>query len=465
MAHDASSTLSPPKQPRPPGPGGIPFLGVLPGLLRNPLKLYEDLARYGDVVEYRVGRTRAFMINRPEHIGEVFQRDNITFTRSVYHERIRSLFGDGLITSEGDSWRQQRGLMQPAFQKNRMSAYVPLVREATSDLLRDWRRAARTGERVNATADLARLTQTLTVQIMFGTDLAERSMGAIRGALATINAELYKQVLFGWWQHLPLPGNLRYRRATGTLEHIMRNVVQDKAVREGESHDLLTMLMQAHTQNTGAPSADRSIRDQMITIFIAGHDTTVSVLSWTLFLIGQHSAVMERIEREVDTVLGDGEPAYEHLSRLIYTKQVIEEAMRLYPPAYGLTRKAVTNTTLGGYFIPAGSLLFISPYVMHRHPNYWDEPLRFDPDRFTKERCDKRLRYTYFPFGGGPRTCIGIHLAMLEMVLVLAMTARAYSFSLAAECPVLPRPLLLLRPKEGVVVRLSPRHGCPPGDR
>jgi cytochrome P450 len=135
MAHDASSTLSPPKQPRPPGPGGIPFLGVLPGLLRNPLKLYEDLARYGDVVEYRVGRTRAFMINRPEHIGEVFQRDNITFTRSVYHERIRSLFGDGLITSEGDSWRQQRGLMQPAFQKNRMSAYVPLVREATSDLL------------------------------------------------------------------------------------------------------------------------------------------------------------------------------------------------------------------------------------------------------------------------------------------------------------------------------------------
>ncbi|MGH8628951.1 MAG: cytochrome P450, partial [Gammaproteobacteria bacterium] len=202
MAHDAISTVTAPKQARPPGPHGIPFLGNLPGLLRNPLKLYEDLARYGDVVEYRVGRMRAFMINRPEYIGEVFQRDNVTFTRSVFHERIKSLFGDGLVTSEGDAWRQQRGLMQPAFHKNRMSGYVPLIREATSDLLNDWSKAARTGERVNATADLARLTQRLAVKIMFGTDLAERSLGAIRGALATINAELYKQVLFGWWQYL-----------------------------------------------------------------------------------------------------------------------------------------------------------------------------------------------------------------------------------------------------------------------
>ena len=465
MTHDAISAVTAPKQARPPGPRGIPFLGSLPGLLRNPLKLYEDLARYGDVVEYRVGRMRSFMINRPEYIGEVFQRDNVTFTRSVFHERIKSLFGDGLITSDGDAWRQQRGLMQPAFQKNRMSGYVPLIREATSDLLNDWSKAARTGERVNATADLARLTQTLAVKIMFGTDLGERSLGAIRGALATINSELYKQVLFGWWQYLPLPGNFRYRRATRTLEHIMRTVVQDKAARKGEGQDLLTMLMQAHEENTSAILSDRSIRDQLITLFIAGHDTTVSVLSWTLFLIGQHPEVVERIEHEVDTVLGDGEPVYEHLSSLTYTKQVIEEAMRLYPPAYGLTRKALTNTTLGGYFIPAGSLLFISPYVMHRHPGYWDEPLRFDPDRFTKERCDKRLRYTYFPFAGGPRTCIGVHLAMIEMVLVLAMTTRAYSVRLAPECPVVPRPLLVLRTKEGVVVRLSRRHRGPPGNR
>lgn len=441
-----------------PGPRGLPFLGILPGLLRDPLKLYEDLARYGEVVAYRVGRIRAFMINRPEYIGEVFQHDNVTFTRSVFHERIKSLFGDGLVTSEGEIWQQHRRMMQPAFQKNRMSVYVPLIREETSSLLADWSTAARQGSSVNATTELTRITQTLAVRILFGADIDKSTLDAARAALATINSELYKHVIFGWWKYLPLPGNVRYRRATRQIEHIMQHVVERKTVRGGERDDLLAMLMQARASDTSTSLTERSIRDHMITIFIAGHDTTVSVLSWTLFLLGQHPDVARRLEHEVDTVLGDREPTYEDVASLTYTKQVLEEAMRLYPPAYGLTRKAVTDTTLGGYFIPAGSVLFISPYVMHRHPAYWEHPNRFDPDRFTKERCEQRFRYTYFPFAGGPRTCIGIHLAMLEMAMILAMTVRAYTLALAPEFPVVPKPLLVLRPKDGVALRLRPRH-------
>lgn len=439
-----------------PGPRTLPIGGVIPSLLRDPLKLYADLARFGDVVHYRVGTTHAYMINRPEYIGEVFQHDNVKYTRSVYHHRIKSLFGDGLVVSEGDTWRSQRKLMQPAFHKQRVAALAPIITDETAVMLASWQAPAMRHEPINITLDLLHLTQTLLVRMVFGSEIGNEDLEEARAAVSVVNRELYKHVVFDWWRYLPLPSNVRYQRAVRALRRIMLRVLADKRRREVAGDDLLSMMMRGQTDD-GERMSDERLQDEMITLFIAGHDTTVTTLSWTLYLLAQHPWVLDALTQQVDAVLGDRVPTYGDLNRLAYVRQVVDESLRLYPPAYGLTRKAVADDVLGGFLITAGSVVFMSPYVMHRHPDYWEDPERFDPGRFAEELTARRARYSYFPFAGGPRTCIGIHLALMEISLVITMLVQAYRFALVPERPVIPEPLLVLRPKGELFLSVSSR--------
>jgi cytochrome P450 len=441
----------------PPRPG-VPLLrGILPRLLRDPLKAYQYIASHGDVAEYRFGGMRAFLISRPDYIAEIFQRDNTVYTRSIFHERVKPVFGDGLLTSEGESWRIQRRLIQPAFNKNRMAEFVGPITRATSQMLAGWQPYAHSGTPVDMRQAVITLTQTVLVNTVFGARISESELDDARAAVATINGALYPQLLFGWWKHLPLPGNRKCRQAIKMLEGLMHQVLRSKEAHSPDDNDLLSMLISARSPHCTDGMSALQLRDEMMTMFFAGHDTTATVLSWALYLAQEHPNVLLRLQQEVDTTLAGRLPTASDLDGLRYVRHVLEETMRLYPPAYVITRKALTDSLIGPYVIPGEALIVISPYVMHRHPDYWEKPDVFDPERFNEDRSSGRHRYAYFPFAGGPRTCIGLHLAMTEAVLILSMIVQAYRFELVPHQNIRPQARATLRPNRQLFMYVATR--------
>jgi cytochrome P450 len=365
--------------------------------------------------------------------------------------KLRQVIGNGLLTSEGDFWLRQRRLLQPAFAPARLAGFAAAMVTAAEQIAQSWESAARQGDAIDVADEMMRLTMRIVGETLLGTDVTGEASD-VGAALSFVLDEVSHRIHTPWnfRERLPLASNRRYERAIETLNRSVQKIIDEHRARPARSEDLLTKLMAARDEETGTQMSDKQLRDEVMTFFLAGHETTAKALTWTFYLLSQHVGVRSRLQREVDAVLGGRSPTAEDLPKLSYAKQVIQESMRLFPPVWGLARMTMQEDQIGGVTIPAGSPVLLAQYVTHRHRGFWDNPEGFDPDRFLPERSEGRHPYAYFPFGAGPRICIGNHFAMIESVSILATITSRWSLNLIPGRPVIPEARVTLRPKHGL---------------
>ena len=443
---------------RPPGPRGYPILGVLPQLRADPIRTFLDAAdRYGDIVHLKAGPYHGFLLSNPAAIKHVLQDNARNYHKSPLYQRLRDGLGDGLLTSEDAVWLRQRRLAQPAFHRQRVAAMADTMVDCTQQMLERWDRAASTGEPFDLVAEMMSLTQAILVRTMFSMDL-----GATADVVNRTWPIINRRIGETFWstaveRKLPLPANRRYRRALGELEAVVYRIIAERRRTRQDPPDLLSMFLSARDEETGEGMTDRQLRDEVMTMLLAGHETTSLALSWTYYLLSRHPDVERRIAEEVDRVIGDARPAFAHVDRLTWTRRTLEESLRLYPPAWGFSRQALADDEIGGFRVRRGSIAFVIPFVLHRRPALWPDPQRFDPERFTPEREDARPRFAYIPFGGGPRGCIGNQFAMLEAQLIVAAIAQRYRLTLVPNQTIQPKALITLRPTPGIAATITRR--------
>ena len=446
-----------------PGPRGWPLLGSLPDLARDPPGFWIDLAtRYGSVATFRSGVETCHLVSDPTLVGHIFQHDTHRYYKGKHTQRLASVLGEGLALLNGEPWRQRRQLLQPAFDRRPVLRWLDIVTAAWESQIPIWDEAAVRGRPVEMVTDMLCLTQAIIVRILFGRSIQYRVTAPILDAVDTLNRRLLRHllremVLGGRLNRWPLPSTRRFQTALATLHATLDGLIEHQGESERDEEALVAFLENARDERTGARLAPAQIRDELINFFLAGQETTAVALAWVIHHLTTQPEWADRVATEADQVLGGRFPTTDDLSRLALTHRVIDESLRLTPPAYGIGRRTSTDEELGGWRIPAESIVIVSPYVMHRHPDYWDTPTRFDPDRFSPSRRPSRPRYTYFPFGGGPRRCLGRHLAMMEMLAIVALLARRYRLHGVPGPRVVARGGLTLRPHPGVLVRLSPR--------
>jgi len=419
--------------------------------------LLECSRRYGDLVEFAVGGTRVFFINHPDLIRRVLQDNHHNYSKdTIQYNTLATITGRGLLTSDGEEWLRHRRMEQPAFSRSRLAALDQVIAPALEAMLVRWGQQPE-----DAVVDIDREMMAVTLEIvgqaLFSIDLRTDAPRLTQAVLTALDHVIYRaQNPFAPPDWLPIPQNLSFRKALRQLDRAVYEIVESRR-RSGEKRDdLLGMLMDARdAESGGSRLTDQQIRDEIITLLIAGHETVASALTWSWYLLAQHPEVWEEMREEVSRLPDDRLPCYPDLERLPFTAAVFSEALRLYPPAWLITRKALGEDELNGYKIPAGALIVISPYVIHRHPQYWEDAEEFLPQRFTGGRERSIPRFAYIPFGGGPRLCIGNNFAMIEGVLILAGITQRYRLKLAVEGAVQADPLVTLRPHHGLPMRLQ----------
>jgi cytochrome P450 len=443
-----------------PGPNGVPLIGSLLDAWRDPLKLLSDSARdHGDVVRLRFGPYQYVLVSGLAQIQHVLVRNQKNYIKSRSYQGVKLVLGDGLLTSEGEFWRRQRRLVQPAFHVQKLRGLAKTMAQLTADQVARWQALPESGRTLDMHQEMTRLTFRIVGQTLCSSDVegdAHAIGQAIAAALRFANEYVENIVRIPVW--LPLPKNVRFRRARTTLDALVYRLIEEHRSNSDRDGDLLSMLMAETDEGDGQGMTPTQLRDEVMTLVLAGFETTANALTWTLYLLAQHPDVANKLQQEAVEVLGGRAPTFEDLPRLEYTERVLQESMRLYPPAWCLERTAVEDDEIGGYAVPAGTTIAISPYVLHRNPSYWAEPEAFDPDRFLPERSTSRSRFAYLPFGDGPRICIGKGFAMMEAKIVLAMIAGAFQFERAAgEHTIDLDPGITLRPKHGMPLTIVPR--------
>lgn len=410
----------------------------------------------GDVARFRLLVLPAHLLAHPDHIRHVLVDQHRIYDKQTRgFEALRIVLGNGLLTSEGDFWRRQRRIAQPAFHRDRIAGFAERMVRAAEDTVRDWTDIAKRGGTFDVAADMMRLTLRIAGETLLSTDVTGDA-GAVGESVTVLLGEANRRILdpFDVPLSVPTARNRRVAAALSTIESIVFRMIEDRRRMTSERpNDLLTMLMEARDEETGETMTDRQLRDEIITIFLAGHETTANALAWTFYVLSLHPGVAQRVATELSDVLGSRLPEAADMSKLVYTTAVLKESMRLYPPAWMIARRATEDDTIGGYDIPRGSIVFVSPLVTHRHPVFWPNPEGFEPERFLPERASDIHRYAYFPFGAGPRICIGQGFAMLEAVLLLATLTQKIRLDLVPGHRVVPQPSITLRPKDGIMVR------------
>ncbi|MHB1417148.1 MAG: cytochrome P450 [Chloroflexota bacterium] len=444
-----------------PGPTGLPLLGVLPQIGGGDLIGYYVNAwrQYGDVVRVPLGPKTAFLLADPEHIKYVLVDNEKNYCKGSGFRKVRLALGEGLFTADGPEWRQQRRLMQPPFTPKAVTQFGPVMTDAIGRLVASWEERARGGSAFNVNAEMMRLAMAVIARSMFSIDLNEKALDAAHSFTFVLEfVSRHTVSLFDVPLFVPTAENRTFKESLRTLDAFVDFLVEERQ-RQGAAapDDLLTTLMRARDPETGEGLSRRQIRDQVLTIFFAGHETTAQALTWAWYLLAQHPAVEERLQAEIDGVLGGRVPTAADAPNLKYTRMVLDETMRLYPPVWVFVRDAIADDRVGEYAIPAGSMVVLSQYITHRHPAYWPDPERFDPERFGPDQSNDRPRYAYFPFGGGPRTCLGSHFAVLEATLALATIAQRYRLRLLPAEVVEPRMVGTLRPGGKVMMTVEPR--------
>jgi cytochrome P450 len=439
----------------PPGPKRHLLSGNLPEFRRDMLAFLTRCARdYGDVVSVRLGPRRFIMLNQPAYIEEVLVTNSRNFGKHYAFRFNRLLLGNGLLSSGGEFWLRQRRLAQPAFNRSRIARYGAIMVESAERLTAGWR----DGDTRDLHAEMARLTLDIVAETLFGADI-EGQQGDVGEAIEITMNHFTTRIrgLVMVPNSLPTPLNLRMRRAVRQLDTIIYRIIGQRRAAGEDRGDLLSMLLHARDEDDGRGMTDQQLRDEVMTLFLAGYETTALALSWTWYLLALHPEAEGRLLAECRHVLAGRLPTADDLPHLRYTEQVVLESMRLYPPAYILGREALAEFEIGGYRVPAGTTIWLSQWVMHRHPRYFDRPDQFEPDRWANDLATRLPRYVYFPFGAGPRQCIGNAFAMMEMILVLATIGQKFHFTCLPGPPVIPRPAFTLRPTGGMPLVLSRR--------
>jgi cytochrome P450 len=437
----------------PPGPSeGLKRWSLGP-LNDNPLDYFTKVAReYGDIAGLRVLNFRSIFINHPDLIEEVLVTNARKYSKGRVLRANRHVFGEGLLTSEGDFWLRQRRLAQPAFHRARIASYAATMVEYTQRMLNGWRG----GEERDAHQEMMRLTLQIVGKTLFDADVERdaQDVGKSLELLLEIGANFRRAIFVPHW--LPTPTNLRVKREVAQIEKILYRIIGERRASGRDAGDLLSMLLSAQDED-GSRMSDRQLRDEAITLFLAGHETTASTLSWTWWLLARNPAVEAKLHAELDAVLGDRAPSLDDLPRLAYTGHVITESLRLYPAAWGMARLAVEDHEIAGYAVTKGMGVAMAQWVVHRDPRWYDAPGEFRPERWENDLWKRLPRFAYFPFGGGPRQCIGSAFALMEATLILATIARKFQLRLVANHPVAPLASITLRPRHGVRVVLESR--------
>lgn len=441
--------------PLPPGPKGSLIMGVMREFNQDSLGFIQACTKYGDVVRCRFLYVHAYFLFNPLDIESLLTTQAKSFRKA---ESLRSPFfhrlvGNGLVTSEGDFWRRQRRLAQPAFHRQRIGSYGEVMVDYTERAITKWRQ----GEQRDVARDMTRLTLEIVVKTLFNSDVSSDADHVGR-MLSEIVKPFASQATLKWIldNRLPTPGHRKYFKAVSEIDRIVFRIISERRASGHDEGDLLSMLLQAQDED-GSQMNDGQLRDEVMTLFLAGHETTALALTWSWYLLASNPEAESKFHAELDRVLAGRLPAVSDLPHLKYTEMIAKEAMRLYPPAYAVGREAVEDCEIGGYRVPRGTQLFAFQWVTHRDPRFYEDPDRFYPDRWAEDSPERQAKYAYFPFGGGPRQCIGNYFAMMEVVLLLATIGRRFRFALAPDHKVEVLPVLSLRPKNGIKVIVAER--------
>ena len=437
-------------------PRELPIIGHWVAFTHDQLGLIEELAAYGDWVPLRFPPLQAYFINHPDQIDEVLLEHNRDFIKPLTIQRFKMLLGNGLFTSEGDFWRRQRRLIQPAFHRARIDAYARAMIDTAVRSVDGWT----DGEERNISADMSRLTFAIVGKTLFDTDVSTDASDvglALTEALHALNDRVSS---FGVMlpDALPIPANVRLRRAVRRLDRIVYRMIAERRASGQDRGDLLSLLLQVRDEEDGTGMSDRQVRDEVMTMVLAGHETTALALTWAWYLLSQHPRVEACFYAELDEVLGDRSPQPSDLPRLTYTRMIVDEALRLYPPAWVVERASVRPTTVGGRSIGRDVSFIFSPWTVQRDARWFDRPLSFEPERWADGLLRRLPRFAYFPFGGGPRQCIGNTFALTEACFILACFGQRYRLRLAPGQTIRPAPTITLRPSAPIRMLVQRRE-------
>lgn len=444
----------------PPSPKGQFLVGHLYDFMRDRLTFLSHCAHeYGDIVRLNFGPFRLYLLNHPSYVEGVLEKNSHLFIKNQALRTMRLFLGRGLLLSEGSVWQHQRHVIQPAFAREHLATYAEVIVESAVQMVSEWS----LGEVRNIHEKMLELTVSIAAKAFFGTSLHDQT--AQISAILTVGMRQFiekEKFLYLLPDCVPTLGNLRYRKAAAQLDKIVSNIIRQRRCDSQTHNDLLALLL-ADFEHCSI-NDETQLRDQIITFLLAGHETTASALSWTCFLLAQHPSIAAQVSEEIDIHLDGQLPQLSDLSKLVWTRYVILEAMRLYPPAWLLGRQAVGDCELNGHSIQAGDTVLMSQWVMHRDSRFFSQPDQFLPQRWANNLLKTLPKYAYFPFGGGSRVCVGQSFAMLEITLILVVLIQRFQLQLLPDPPVELYPSLTLRPKYGIKVRLSrssykKRHG------
>jgi cytochrome P450 len=444
-------------EPKPRGPKNLPVVGHLPAFRAHPIDFLMKMAReYGDLPYFRLGPQHVYLVNHPDLVREVLVTNQANFTKSRALQRARVLLGEGLLTNEGQFHLRQRRLVQPAFHRERLAAYASVMSEYGVRLRDRWT----AGSTLDVSHEMMRLTLVVVGKTLFSAEVEEEA-SEIGEALTTV-LKMFRMLMMPFSEYLeklPLPSVRRFDKARARLDQTIYGLIHERRRSGEDTGDLLSMLLLAHDEEAdGSGMTDQQVRDEALTLFLAGHETTANALTWTWYLLSQNPECERRLHEEIDSALEGRIPGMSDLPQLRYTEMVFAEAMRLYPPAWAIGRMSKGPFELGGIKIAGKSICIVSPYVIQRDPRWFPDPERFDPERWATEARDARPKFSYFPFGGGARVCIGERFAWMEGVLLIAAIAQKWKLKLAPDQRVEPLPLITLRTKYGMRMIVESRR-------
>lgn len=447
-----NSTIQP--KSLPPGPKGRPIVGVLPQIRRRPLQFMAESARtYGDAVQVKIAHLQACLLSHPSFVEEVLVTQNRKFIKPQLLKQASEVLGNGLLTSDGEFWLRQRRLAQPAFHRDRIANYAQLMSIFSDQTTNRWQN----GQTMDIHEEMMSLTLQIVARALFGADVSDKTEAVGRALDSALQRFTERMSLMRLLDRFPLPRNIRFRQRQRELDGIIYSMIDAGRKSKTESDDLLSMLLHAQDDD-GSQMTDQQLHDEVITLFLAGHETTAISLSWTWMLLAQYPEAESQLHEELDRVLGERPPTIADLPNLRWTEMVVKESMRLYPPAWRVGREAVEDCIIGGYHIPKGMQVVASQWVIHRDPRWYQHPDKFLPERWDSDLARQLPKFAYFPFGGGPRRCIGDEFAKMEATLILASIARRFKLTLLPNQQIDYFPSITLRPKYGIQVRTEQRR-------
>lgn len=441
----------------PPHYPGHPLVGILPGMLRDgPSELLQIARLYpGQICSSRLGPLRFYLVTHPAHVQHVLADRWQNFGKGGMYRTMRRLLGSSLFTSEGDEWVRHRRLMQPLFTNKHLASLVETMVQVVADAIPRYEAAADAAAVLDAVKEMAQLTQDIIIETMFSGSITRQESASLAEAFVVAVETMLPRMFVSFLpERFPLPGERALRKALSTIDDVMLRLIRSARSSGSVRSDLLSLILNAQDDEASLMDA-RQARDHLVTLFVAGSETSADTMTWLLYVLATHREVEQRLRTEIEHSLGGRRPGFSDLANLPYTRMVIMETIRLYPAGWFFPRFSKADDLIGSTAIPGGSTILLSPYVTHRDPAFWPRPEVFDPERFSSERMAALPRFAYMPFGGGPHQCIGMQFALIEAQIITVLLVQRFRFGLVSQAPVLPKGRGSLKPRYGLKLKLD----------